>query len=75
MSIFSEKWRSTVKTSTGYVAVDTCFTLDHGWETMVFECNEHGGIKSWMDLDCENYKTKAEAKAGHKAMMEKWNGK
>ena len=72
MSILSERWRSIVKTSKGYVAVDTCCTFDKEWETMVFECNEHGGIKSWSDLDCENYETKAEAKAGHEEMIKRW---
>ena len=35
------KKSTTVKTKTkGYVWIDTCYTLDNGWETMVFASDE-----------------------------------
>ena len=37
------KKSTVVKTRGGqYVWVDTCYTLDAGWETMVFPCDERG---------------------------------
>lgn len=52
--------------------------LDHNWdggkplifETMVFP--SHEGIS---DLDCKRYSTLAQAKKGHKAIVEKWRKK
>ena len=39
------KLSTTVRTKGGqYVWVDTCFTLDHGFETMVFPCDERGNV-------------------------------
>ena len=50
------KKSTTVKTRTiGYVWIDTCFTLDHGWETMVFASDKNGKVLDWMDLDCDIY--------------------
>lgn len=37
------KKSTTVKTRTmGYIWIDTCFTFDHGWETMVFASDKNG---------------------------------
>ena len=67
------KKSTTVKTRTnGYVWVDTCFTLDHGWETMVFSCDENGKVLNWMDLDSELYINENNAAKGHDEMVEKW---
>ena len=38
--------RTIVKTSKGYVLIDTCDTADHGLETMVFRCTEDGEVQS-----------------------------
>ena len=47
-----------VKTKTkGYVWIDTCYTVDHGWETMVFASDKNGNVSNWMDLDCDIYVT------------------
>lgn len=36
-----------VKTRTrGYVLVDTCYTLDRGWETMVFASDKNGNVSN-----------------------------
>lgn len=55
--------------------VDSNNTLDHGYETMVFECDKDGNVTSWRDLDCELYDSLEEMQAGHKAMVEKWKEK
>ena len=65
--------RDVVATKNGqYVAVDTCWTIDHGWETMVFQCNSEGNIESYADLDADWYDSEAEAAEGHVAMIKKW---
>ena len=62
-----------VKTRTrGYVLVDTCYTLDHGWETMVFASDKNGNVSNWSDLDCDVYATNFQASDGHDEMIEKW---
>ena len=58
-----------------YVWIDTCYTLDHGWETMVFECDENGNVISWWDLDSNRYTSEAEAAVGHERMVGKWQDK
>ena len=52
--------------------VDSNNTLDHGYETMVFACDNEGNVTSWTDLDAEWYDSLEEMQAGHKAMVEKW---
>lgn len=62
-----------VKTKTrGYVLVDTCYTLDRGWETMVFASDKNGNVSNWSDLDCDVYATNFQASDGHEEMIEKW---
>lgn len=58
-----------------YVWIDTCYTLDHGWETMVFESDENGNVISWWDLDSNRYTSEAEASVGHERMVGKWQDK
>lgn len=58
-----------------YVAVDSCYTKDHGYETMVFAADSKGHILDWMDLDAETYATVDEMMIGHKAMCKKWSAK
>lgn len=64
---------TTVKTRTqGYVWINTCYTLDHRWETIVFASDENGNVSSRMNLDCNNYSTESRANEGHKEMVENW---
>lgn len=63
---------TTVTTSTGYVWIDTNDTLDYGWETMVFKCDENGKVTSWVELDVDRYDDYEEAKAGHERMVSEW---
>lgn len=69
------KLTNLVKTSNGYVLIDTCFTLDHGWETMVFECDENGKVNKWLELDVDRYGSQVAAENGHWQMVEKWKRK
>lgn len=62
-----------VKTKTkGYVWIDTCYTLDCGWETMVFASDKNGNVSNWMDLDRDIYTTESQACEGHYEMVRKW---
>jgi hypothetical protein len=55
--------------------IDTCYTPDHGWETMVFRCNAYGTVISWDELDCYRYPDENEAKIGHCEVVTKWMNK
>ena len=71
--LLDDKQRDIVKMRNGkYVCIDTCWTMDHGWETMVFSCNKEGKVIKWQDLDCDIYTTKEEADKGHCEMVNKW---
>ena len=74
MSVLSNgKGRTVVKSKQyNYVAVDTCYTFDRGWETMVFPCDKNGNILSWLDLDAMLYSSRQEAAIGHVEMVNKW---
>ena len=56
-----------------YYYIDSCYTLDCGYETMVFPCDEKGNVTDWGDLYCERYSTQAEMEAGHKAIIANLN--
>lgn len=67
------KLSTTVRTKGGqYVWVDTCFTLDHGFETMVFPCDEQGNVTDWGDLDMNLYPNAESAKMGHELTCKVW---
>ena len=67
------KKSTTVKTRTkGYVWIGTCYTLDHGWETKVFNCDENKKILNGQDLDAKLYINENHAAKGHDEMVEKW---
>lgn len=44
-------------------------------ESMVFECDANGTVTDWLEQDCVRYATVADAVAGHKQMVEKWERK
>lgn len=65
--------RSIVRTrSWRHVYIDTRKVPGYGYETMVFNCDKDGNVKSWMDIDCRTYQTEEEAEKGHKEVVEKW---
>lgn len=69
------KLRTIVHKDGKYYVVDSCFTFDHGYETMVFTSDEKGNVIDWSDLDCEIYNDVNSMKIGHKKMCEKWSDK
>ena len=71
----SNHYTDVVATSNGHVYIDTTYTLDHGWETMVFPCNADGEVTDWGDLDVERYDSEEEARVGHDEMVAKWKGR
>jgi hypothetical protein len=63
-----------VKTKNGqYVLVDTCFTLNHGYETIVFPCLPNGKITDWGKLDMDLYPSAVAARFGHYVVCDKWS--
>lgn len=68
-----DKISTTVKCKDGsYVWIDSCFTMDHGYETMVFESDSEGNVLDWGECDVEWYDTLEEMQIGHEKMCEKW---
>lgn len=61
LAVFTE----IVYTDNKYYYVDSRFTLDNGFETMVFICNEFGQVLSWKDLYAEWYTDVNEMYIGH----------
>lgn len=67
------KLTTTIQRKSGsYVMIDTCFTLDHGYETMVFASDENGNVTDWTDLDVKRYPNASVASRGHTDMCLKW---
>ena len=83
LKLFNNKLRrvAATDTRTGYYISTVHLVIDHGFgngpplifETMVFRRKAGGGMGSSSELDCERYHTKAEALAGHAAMVRKWS--
>ena len=57
-----------------HVYIDSCFTINHGYETMVFPCDENGKVTDWGDIDASWYSTYEEMQTGHTTIVEKWKG-
>lgn len=54
-----------VKLNGNYYYVDSCYTLDHGYETMVFACDSNRNVTDWSDLYCEIYDNRDEMEIRH----------
>jgi hypothetical protein len=68
--------RKVIKTKAGeYVLIDTRHTLDHGWESMVFRCDEDGDVFFYDEIDVAWYQSAVEAIVGHYDMVNKWKDK
>jgi len=66
-------WRDLIKTRNGkFVLIDTRWTIDAGWETMVFSANKNGEVTNGLDFDCVQYGSKEEAAVGHTEIINKW---
>ena len=70
--MFKRGFRDIVKTKNGYVLIDSRNTFDMGYETMVFKCDEQGGVDEWLDIDLKRYPTYWEMVQGHTQMIKKW---
>lgn len=57
-----------IQRSDRHFLVSTCYTLDCGWETMVFESDAEGNPTNWDDIACCRYRTELEAAIGHEQM-------
>lgn len=55
----------------GFV-IDTCYTLDHGNESMVFACDCEGKNVDYSDLDCSIGFPDNKMKDEHDKMVNKW---
>lgn len=68
------KISTTVKKPNGeYVWIDSCYTLDHGYETMAFNCDEEGNVSSLIDVYADTYDSVEEMKEGHKRVCENFS--
>ena len=65
----STKLSDVVEHKGNYYYIDSCYTLDHGYETMVFACDVNGNIFDWTELYSDWYSTKEEMEIGHKAII------
>jgi hypothetical protein len=75
MSVLLDDFETTVveTKSRGYVHIDTRWSIDSKWETMVFKCNANGTVTDWIHpLDVRHYDTKEAAQTGHDEIIEKW---
>lgn len=52
-----------------YYYVDSCYTLDHGYETMIFPCDENGNVTNWGELYTEWYENATEMEMRHEAIV------
>ena len=54
-----------VKVGTEHYCVDSCWTSDLGYETMVFTCDTKGSITNQHDLYAKHYSNEVEMSIGH----------
>ena len=59
-----------VELNGNHYLVDSRYTFDAGYETMVFPCNKNGNVTSWGDLYVEHYITQEQMNARHKEIVE-----
>ena len=53
-----------------YYYVDSRYTFDHGYETMIFHCDANGKVTNWLDLYAEWYSSQEEMAARHKQIVD-----
>ena len=59
------RFSNIVEYNGNYYYVDSCYTLDHGYETMVFACDSNGNVTDWGDLYCDIYDNADEMELKH----------
>lgn len=65
----STKLSDVVEHKGNYYFVDSCYTLDHGYETMIFACDENGNVTDWGDLYCDIHLSERQMIDAHKAIV------
>ena len=68
-------FRNVVESSRGPVLIDTRYTFDGYYETMVFKCDKNGAVDNWIELDVDRYPSIMEMRDGHQRMIGKWTAK
>ena len=71
-SFISTGYRTIISNGENHFCIDTCYTDDHGNESMVFECDENGKVTNWSDLDCRCYFDDSEMEQVHNEMVQNW---
>lgn len=56
-----------------YYKVSSVFTTDHGYETMIFECDSTGEHIDWADLFIAQYDTEADMASDHKRLVDNFD--
>ena len=54
-----------IKSNGKYYLVDSCYTWDCGYETMIFRCNSKGNVKNWRELFVARYQSESEMQQRH----------
>ena len=65
----STKLSDVVEHKGNYYFVDSCYTLDHGHETMIFPCDKNGKVTNWSELYCDIYDTESEMVCAHNKIV------
>ena len=65
----STKLSDVVEHKGNYYFVDSCYTLDHGYETMIFTCDANGNVTNWSDLYCDIHLSERQMIDAHRAIV------
>lgn len=52
-----------------YYYVSSCYTYDHGYETMIFHCDKNGKVTNWSDLYCQRYFNESAMETRHNKIV------
>lgn len=59
----------TVEFNGNYYYIDSCYTPDCGYETMIFHCDENGNVTNWHELYVEYYGNVTEMTIRHNEIV------
>lgn len=65
-------YRTLISNGRRHYIIDTCYTLDHDNESMVFACDCEGKNVDYLDLDCSRGFPDNKMKDEHEKMVNKW---
>lgn len=65
-------YRTLISNGRRHYIIDTCYTLDHGNESMVFACDCNGRNIDYLDLDCYSGFPDGMMEVEHEKMVNKW---